>query len=69
MPRDLVTTILDALALLLVAAGLGFAASHLIGWAALAVSGLVIGAGSWLAAHPGALKQLPGMLKRQRASE
>jgi hypothetical protein len=47
------TTALDAAGLLLVAAGAGAAAYQLIGWAALAVSGAVVLAGSWLAAGPG----------------
>ena len=45
---DLVTTLLDALGLLLVAAGLAFAAGELIGPAALTVAGAVVLAGSWL---------------------
>ena len=52
--RDLTTTILDALGLLLLAAGVGAAMYPLISWAALAVTGVVVLAGSWLAArqHP-----------------
>lgn len=48
------TTLLDALGLLLLAAGIGAAAYLLISWAALAVAGVVVLAGSWLAAreHP-----------------
>lgn len=48
----MVTDILDALGLLLIAAGLGFAASVLIGPAGLAVSGAVVLAGSYLAQRP-----------------
>lgn len=50
--RDLVTTLLDAAGLVLVAAGLGVAAGYLIGWAGLTVTGAVILAGSWWAARP-----------------
>jgi len=48
--RVAVTSILDAIGLLLVAAGLGAAAGELIGWSALAVSGAVVLGGSY-AAH------------------
>ena len=44
---DLVTTLLDVFGLLLLAAGLGFAAGYLIGWAGLAISGVVVMVGSW----------------------
>jgi hypothetical protein len=44
--RDLITTLLDLTGLVLLAAGLGFAAGLLLGWAALAVTGLVLLAGS-----------------------
>lgn len=47
--RDLMTTLLDVLGLLLVAAGVGFAASYAVGPAGLAASGAVILGGSWLA--------------------
>ncbi|MEV7908235.1 hypothetical protein [Streptomyces anulatus] len=47
--RELVTTLLDVLGLLLVAAGAGAALLPLIGWGALAVSGVVVLAGSWWA--------------------
>lgn len=54
--RDLPTTILDAVGLLLVAAGLGALAYRWIGWAALAVAGVVVLAGSgfshWQARPP-----------------
>lgn len=49
--RDVVTTLLDTLGLLLVAAGAGFAAATVIGPAALAVAGLVVLAGTWVADH------------------
>jgi hypothetical protein len=44
--RDVVTNLLDALGLLLLAAGLGAVAYRFIGWPALAVSGVVVLAGS-----------------------
>jgi len=47
--REHLTDALDTLALVLIAAGAGFAAGNWIGWAGLGVSGAVIGAGSWLA--------------------
>lgn len=52
--RETTTTLLDALGLLLVAAGLGAAAYLVVSWAALAVTGAVVLTGSWLAArqHP-----------------
>lgn len=50
---DALTSLLDLLGLLLVAAGLGFAASYLIGPAALAVSGTVVLAGSYAAQRIG----------------
>jgi ABC-type multidrug transport system permease subunit len=40
--RDIVTTLVDLLGLLAVAVGLGFAASLLIGPAAIAVSGAIL---------------------------
>lgn len=49
--RELVTTALDVLGLLLVAAGAGFAAAWAVGPAGLAVSGGVVLAGSWWAAR------------------
>jgi hypothetical protein len=49
--RELVTTLLDTLGLLLVAAGAGVGAGRVIGWSGLAVSGLVVLAGSALAAR------------------
>jgi len=45
------TTLLDILGLLLVAAGLGALAGIWIGWPALAVSGVVVLAGSQVAAR------------------
>lgn len=50
--REHLTDLLDTLGLLAVAAGLGFAAGHWIGWAGLAVSGAVVLGGSWLAQRP-----------------
>ncbi|MFG2699541.1 hypothetical protein [Streptomyces sp. NPDC048386] len=47
--RDVMTTALDVTGLLLVAAGAGAAVYPVIEWAALAVSGAVVLAGSWLA--------------------
>ena len=49
--RDLVTTLLDALGLLLVALGVGAALYSLAGWGAAGVSGVVVLAGSWWAAR------------------
>lgn len=51
--RERMTTALDTAGLLLVAAGAGAGAYRLLGWAALAVSGGVVLAGSWLAASVG----------------
>ena len=51
--REPMTTALDAAGLLLVAAGAGAGTYRWLGWAALAVSGVVVLAGSWLAAGPG----------------
>jgi hypothetical protein len=48
---DFVTSILDVLALLLFAAGCAAAAALVIGWAALAVGGLVVFGGSQTIAH------------------
>jgi len=45
------TTFLDALGLLLVAAGCGLAVAGLYRWAAVGVSGVVVLAGSSLAAY------------------
>lgn len=50
--REHLTTALDALGLLLVAAGLGALVYQWIGWTCLAVAGMVVLAGSWLAAAP-----------------
>ncbi|MEU1736472.1 hypothetical protein [Streptosporangium sp. NPDC020145] len=49
--RELVTTLLDVLGLLLVAAGAGAALLPWIGWGALTASGAVVLAGSWWAAR------------------
>lgn len=50
--RAILTTLLDALALLLIAAGLAALAYRWIGWSCLAVAGVVILLGSALAARP-----------------
>lgn len=50
--REHLTTALDALALLLIGAGLAALAYRWIGWTCLAVAGVVILAGSALAAGP-----------------
>jgi hypothetical protein len=47
------TTALDTVGLLLVAAGAGAGVYRWLGWAALAVSGIVVLAGSLLAAGTG----------------
>jgi len=44
--REVLTTALDALGLLLLAAGVGALTYRWIGWAALAVAGIVVLAGS-----------------------
>lgn len=49
MLREVVTTLLDVLGLLLVAAGLAAAVQPWIGWACLLVAGAVVLAGSWWA--------------------
>ncbi|WP_201260837.1 hypothetical protein [Embleya scabrispora] len=49
--RDVVTTLLDVLGLLLVAAGAGAALVPLIGWAGLVASGAVVLVGSSAAAR------------------
>lgn len=49
--RDLLTSLLDVLGLLLVAAGVGAAVFSLIGWAALAAAGVVVIGGSLLSSH------------------
>ncbi|MBK3625927.1 hypothetical protein JHN59_13950 [Streptomyces sp. MBT49] len=56
--RERITTALDTTGLLLVAAGGGAAAYRWLamGWAALAVSGALVLAGSWLAARAGSTK-------------
>ncbi|MGC9538511.1 hypothetical protein [Streptomyces sp. UG1] len=51
--RERMTTALDTVGLLLVAAGAGAGAHRWLGWASLAVSGVVILAGSLLAAGGG----------------
>lgn len=54
--RERMTTVLDAAGLLLCAAGAGAGAYRWLGWAALAVSGVVVLGGSWLAADSGPRK-------------
>jgi hypothetical protein len=49
--RDLLTSLLDVLGLLLVAAGVCAALFPAIGWAGLAGSGVVVLAGSWWSAR------------------
>ncbi|HEY9413505.1 MAG TPA: hypothetical protein VIQ30_01995 [Pseudonocardia sp.] len=49
--HDLMTSILDVLALLLLAAGAAAAAFPAIGWASLAVAGVVLLVGSQVAAR------------------
>lgn len=51
--RELITTILDALGLLLVAASAGLVSAQWIGWGGLAVAGLIVLAASWFAARRG----------------
>jgi hypothetical protein len=51
--RDLVTTLLDVVGLLLVAAGLGLGLEPVIGPVAVAVAGLVVLGGSHLATRLG----------------
>lgn len=46
--REWMTTVLDALGLLLLAAGAGAGLYPVIGWAALGACGAVVLAGSWL---------------------
>ncbi len=55
--RDILTTLLDALGLLLVAAGLAALTFQWIGWASLAVAGAVVLGGSLLAAGQGRPKR------------
>lgn len=47
--QALATTVLDLLGILLLAAGFAAAVFPFIGWAALAVAGIVLLVGSWLA--------------------
>jgi hypothetical protein len=48
--RELLTTVLDAVGLLLIAAGLGALTYQWIGWACLAVAGVIVLGGSLFAA-------------------
>lgn len=50
--REVLTTALDALGLLLVAAGAGALTYRWVGWAALAVAGVVVLLGSAVASRP-----------------
>lgn len=50
--RDLVTTALDTLGLLLLAAGATAGAYEVIGWAGLTAGGVVVLVGSWWYARP-----------------
>lgn len=54
-----ITTFLDLVGLLLIAAGVGCGAALLVGWSALAVSGLVLIGGSQLSSWLGA-RDRPG---------
>jgi hypothetical protein len=47
--RDLLTTLLDAIGLLAVAAGVGAGAARWVGWFGLAVAGVIVLGGSLLA--------------------
>ena len=49
--REVVTTLLDVLGLLLVAAGVAAAMRPVIGWASLLAAGVVVLAGSQIAAR------------------
>jgi hypothetical protein len=51
--REHMTSLLDVLGLLLLAAGAGAGAGRYIGWAGLAVAGAVVLAGSIVAARRG----------------
>lgn len=51
--RELMTTVLDAVGLLLLAAGAAAAMHPVIGWSGLAVGGVVVLGGSWLASRSG----------------
>jgi hypothetical protein len=55
--REYLTTALDALGLLLIAAGLAALAYRWIGWSCLAVAGVIILAGSVYAAGQGRPKR------------
>jgi hypothetical protein len=49
--RDLITDLLDVLALLAIAAGVGAGLSPWIGWFGLAVAGVIVLGGSLLVQH------------------
>lgn len=67
---DLVTTLLDLVGLVALAVGLGFAAGYLIGWAGIAVTGVVLLAGArvieWLAV-PGSAPSWWQRLRQRKA--
>jgi hypothetical protein len=50
--RELVTTLLDILGLLLIAAGIAATAGHWIGLGGLFIAGVIVMAGSWWFAKP-----------------
>lgn len=58
--RDVLTTFLDALGLLLVAAGVGATLSEWIGWACLAPAGVVVLAGSAVSSWQARPPRTPG---------
>lgn len=58
--RDLMTSLLDVLALLLVAAGAGAGSARWIGWWGVAVAGLVVFTGSQVAHRLGGPEAAPG---------
>ncbi|MFD9706201.1 hypothetical protein [Lentzea sp. NPDC059081] len=66
MSRELITTLLDLAALLLVAFGVAAAVFPLIGWAAAALGGLVLGAGSRAIVWIGEPSSAPAWWKRLR---
>lgn len=55
--RTILTTLLDALGLLLIAAGLAALTYQWLGWACLAVAGVIVLAGSVFAAGQGQPKR------------
>lgn len=65
--RDIVTTLLDALGLLLVAAGAGAGSATWLGWWGLAVAGAVVLGGSLLADALTARSAAPARRRRTAA--